>query len=42
MLPDILLRGGKKFGYLRLVKPHAAIFGIQGNGAFTIGGVVYD
>jgi len=25
-----------------LVKPHTAIFGIQGNGAFAIGGVVYD
>ena len=32
----------KKFDYLILVKPNAAIFGKQGNGVFAIGGVIYD
>jgi hypothetical protein len=42
MLSDILLRGSEKFSQLILIEPNTAVFGIQDNGTFAVGGVVDD
>ena len=43
MLPYILLRGGKKYCHLQLVKPNGAVSGIKSNTALSVfRGVKYD
>lgn len=43
MIPYVLLRGGKKFCHLQLVKPNGAVTRIKGDAtASVLGGVEYD
>ena len=42
MMADCLLRGGKKFCHLLLVKPYFPVFGIEGDRGPTISGAIDD